>query len=211
MNNELINIYRKFPSLYKVIAILNEYNTGRINTYHNNLHMFEVFEQCVDIVDNLDTEINEEALYVAALFHDYGHYGKMGINYPDNVNIENAISDFKNLMNQYFDVSFIDTVSDIIKSTQYPDVMNNDDKTIEMLIINDADMTAQFRNNWLITICGGMKKEMGNDDNNYFLNQKKFIDSLKFNTQYCKDRWEHYKPIRLEELESLSLCYHLSI
>lgn len=214
MNNELINVYRKFPRLYKVIALLNEFNLGRINTYHNNLHSFEVFEQCVDIVDNLDNldmEIKEEELYVSALFHDYNHIGKMGSNYSDSLNIERALCDFEILTKNIYDEEFIELVNNIIKSTQYPSIMNHEDKTIEMLIIGDADMTAQLRNNCLITIYGGMKREMNVSDSEFFINQKKFIENLNFNTQYCKDLWEYFKPIRLEELENLASCYQVSI
>lgn len=208
---ELINVYRKYPRLYKVIMYINTYNPGTINYYHNDMHMFEVFEQCVDIVDNLDILIKEEELYTAALFHDFDHIGKMGQNYNDGDNIKKAIDSFLSYSKYKYSEEFINDTIKIIKSTQYPGIIKDEDKTIEEIIISDSDMTAQLRNNVLISIYGGLNKEMNNDINTFFVNQLKFIESLKFKTEYCRNKWEYLKPIRIEELRNLAICCGMSI
>lgn len=212
IENNLINIFRKFPKLYKVIAYTNQYNPGRINPYHNNMHMFEVFEQCVDIVTEWTgtEELKEEELYTAALFHDYDHIGKMGLD--DKLNIDRALQGFENYcLSETYTDEFKQTVIDLIKSTQYPSILKDEDFTIEMMFLSDSDMTAQFRNNISISVYNGLKKEFNINDETFFTNQKKFIENLSFKTIYCSERWEYLKPLKIEELENLAICYGVSI
>lgn len=211
IENNIIDIFRKYPRLYQAIAYTNQYNSGRINPYHNNMHMLEVFEQCVDIVNDWTGDtVKEEELYTAALFHDYDHIGKMGLD--DSLNIERAIEGFNNYaLNINYSDDFKKDVIELIKSTQYPSVIKDEDMTIEMMILSDADMTAQFRNNILVSVYNSLKKEFNNDDEMFFINQKKFIENLNFKTEYCRSRWEFLKPLKIEELENLAICYGVSI
>jgi len=186
-----------FASAYSYII---KNNTGYNNPYHNNIHLYGVFNEVLKMCDYYNIKGNERnSMGIAALFHDFNHNGRIG---NDDVNIVKSIEGLyewvltvnpEGLLPVYFDL-----VEDVIKSTEFP--MRPNPTTIFDKIMMDADMLSTYRDNWFDTIIVGLSKEFGITIEKQVENQIKFINGLKFFTDYAIKLHEENKEQILEEL-----------
>jgi HD superfamily phosphodiesterase len=189
----------------KAIRYIIENNPSNHVPYHGIDHLFEVYDFAREIMMNhprvIWNTINEEALLLACLFHDYNHAGKM---IDDNINIQNAIiglNTFLDTINYDKDRTIIE---DIIQATKFPTDLSKEELTIEQKIIQDADMCYLFKDIAIVKLYSGLRNEFGQDLDKFLDGQSKFFDSIKFNTEYCLKKWDsYYYHIRLNEIEDL--------
>jgi hypothetical protein len=179
--------YNQHPLIVKAIKYIIQNNISNINPYHNIFHLFYVFKY----VNQISTLINYECsidLYIAALFHDYEHAGKMG---NDSVNIGKAIDgviEFKKQNTELFNTNCnLDNISHLIKCTEYPYVIQEEDLGLEGKIIRDADMSYMFEDISIVALYYGLNKEFGNDLEKFLENQEKFLLSIKFYTEILQN------------------------
>jgi len=78
-------------------------------------------------------------------------------------------------------------VVDIIKATEYPYVIAEEDLTFEQKIIRDADMMQCYTDNYLQQVVLGLGQEMKWDLKASLSNQPKFWSNTKFYTDYAKE------------------------
>lgn len=190
----------------KAIRYIIENNPSNHVPYHGIDHLFEVYSFAKTIFinqpRNMWENINEEALYLACLFHDYNHAGKM---IDDSINIQNAIKGYDDFLNYIgtLDVD-VEMVKYLIECTQFPSNINKNDLTFEGKIIQDADMCYLFQDIAIVKLYTGLRNEFGQDLDTFLDGQKKFFDSIVFNTKYCRKLWEsYYYHIRVNEIETL--------
>lgn len=204
----MINVYKKFPILFEAINYIIKNNYGDVNYYHNNIHMFETFKMCNDIINSLSDDelnnINELAIYLAALFHDYGHFGRMGID--DTLNIDRAKSNFIVFSRQHIELrntELVDEVIRLIECTKYPNDITEYD--LSMSIISDSDMNVVLSDN-MLHIYQNLKKEFNLSDEEFFTNQLKFVNNLHFKTKYGQELWSIKKEEKIYEMKELAKC-----
>ncbi len=147
-----------------VWKFVEENNTGRDNTYHNNAHMMSVARGCWEFynverhrsVTYIENAL--EVLLVAAMLHDFDHTG--GVE-DDEINIARAIAGVEriagSLDKQFFD-GFSNLVISTIKVTQYPFV--HSPTTMPQRIIRDVDGMQSYEPNGLELIMEGLRSEM---------------------------------------------------
>lgn len=195
MNTELI---------FKAINWISKNNPSNHLPYHGIDHLYMVFEQCMKIY-HTDVKLRMKVthlaeLYIAALFHDYNHSGGK---LSDSENIENAINGVIEFLNSVENNLDVEVIKFLIKSTQYPAIIESSQLTPEAMIIQDADMCYLFENISIVKLYTGLRNEFNQDLETFYKNQEDFLKSVKFNTDYAIERWPRILDRRLEELEML--------
>lgn len=169
------------------------------NPYHNKEHILFVFSFSMFLFDLYKKELkltnkDKHILGVAALFHDYNHSGGK---LKDDENIELAIEGLKKFIKDNSIVINEDEIINIIKCTEFPH------KDIELnelqKIIRDADTVGGITSNWLNIICA-LSAELKKTLYEWIPFQIKFLDGLKFNTEYCNDLLKTNKDAIKKEL-----------
>lgn len=142
------------------------FNPGKDNPYHNNRHMLRMAGIAVYLFRNSDEyalmeievqELRELILFLACLWHDYGH--SAGVK-PDVENIQYAIAAFEmwwehNWMSfsparpedttDKFRAVLVEKVTTTIRVTEFPFV--HEPTTLEQRCIRDADLLYTFDTN----------------------------------------------------------------
>lgn len=81
----------------------------------------------------------------------------------------------------------------ILDATQYPYVIESDKLDEFQAIIRDADLTQVFESNWIYQNIFGLSKELNVTPMEFMKGQRKFLESVKFNTVYgeqlMKKKW----------------------
>lgn len=137
-----------------------------------------------------------QELGVAVIFHDFNHSGGK---YEDEVNIRFALDALRNCPKEYFPAGYEDfSVSeDLIKSTQYPYIINDEDLSQQQKIMRDCDILWIIDSSSLIQNILGLGTEMSFKGEIHELidNHKKFvIESAKtFRTGYAMDIFDSLK------------------
>ncbi len=194
-------------------------NNKTENAYHNNKHMIDVFNNAMvlfkEYQKEYDLNLNDKLhLGLAALFHDFNHSGGK---LKDDENIELALTglkdyldkatltssllsklsdpyNFSNISNLYNDIKHI------ITSTEFP----HKDIQLDILqkIIRDADTMGGISEDW-ISIVKSLAKEYNKTLEEFIPTQIKFLDTVKFNTEYCNDLLKKKKEEIIEKLKML--------
>ncbi|MEK7599008.1 MAG: HD domain-containing protein [Patescibacteria group bacterium] len=129
------------------------------NPYHNFRHICHVLWLCYEACEFYGIETLSRRkmrnLLIAALFHDFDHTGKAG---PDSVNIERAIAGLKKYISSE-DQSEFEDISAIIRSTEYPYTVSNENLDLPSLIIRDADLSQAFNVAWIQQVVFGLAAE----------------------------------------------------
>jgi hypothetical protein len=197
----MIQIYEKYPLTLKVIKFLNENNSSNNAPYHGIDHLFEVFKFSYSISQFVpNNEINKLELLIACLFHDYNHScGKL----KDSENISNAI-DGLTMFHEIHPEFDLEITKDIIRATEYPYTLPDEDLTIEQKIIRDSDMCYLFNDISIVKLYQGLRTEFNQNLDDFLSNQGKFLDNVHFYTEKCQQMWSYsYKDVRKKELEML--------
>lgn len=183
-------------------------NTSLNAPYHNFYHILTVADNCLEACAYYNLDINKEInIIVAALFHDFSHsMGKL----KDNENIKNAIISFEewyNDNNQYNSLINKENVIDIIKSTEYPYVIDSKDLTIEQKIIRDSDLCQMLLDNRIQQVYIGLSTEMNLSIYDMLKGQEKFINSIIPNTEWFKIKFLKNNYYLLNEIKKLIKIY----
>jgi len=198
-NTKIINLAEKY---------ISKYNTGKKNPYHNNQHMLFVRDMCMKIFDDylsknkmseLAIDENKLILNLAALFHDFDHFGKPC---PDIENIKKAVEGFKTFyhfsgVNELS--SFIyNSIISVIEATEFPHKPISD-KAILIHIIRDADTIGGIYDGWQ-EVVRNICKEMNKSVEYWIPIQHKFISNITYKTDYAKQLYSERRKAVLSDL-----------
>lgn len=182
---EAIEIIDKFEYLQKAFKYIILNNKSNDNPYHNLNHLLTVLKYCyIGSKKELITDEKElRELLLAAIFHDVNHSGGKK---TDDINVSNSKKAIKEFVeSQKIDVS-IDAINEILDATQYPYVLDGSKLNKRQSIIRDADLMQVFEYNWIHQNIYGLSSELNMDFLDFVKPQRKFLDSVEFNTKWGK-------------------------
>lgn len=179
---EIINDYESLKKGLKYLVYNNKSNNA---PYHNFNHLLTVTKHCYRALSYMDMlgDVKCEMLLLSALFHDFNH--SMGKE-KDDVNIQQAklgLFDFCVDSGLNLDFPFM---CGIIDATQYPYVIEAENLTIYQAIIRDADLCQVLEYDWIKQVILGLSEEMNISVGDMIVGQRKFVESVKFITDYGK-------------------------
>lgn len=156
------------------------------NPYHNFRHGFHVLWLCHEALrfyyDEAHGHERARALLIAAMFHDYDHTGRTG---NDDLNIELALRGVtKHIVED--DRHLLPRIIQLIKSTEYPFVVDARDLSIEGQILRDADASQALSPAWIQQVIFGLAGEMNVDPLDVFKMQPVFLGNLTFCTDWAR-------------------------
>lgn len=182
---EAIEIIDKFEYLQKAFKYIILNNKSNDNPYHNLNHLLTVLKYCyIGSKKELITDEKElRELLLAAIFHDVNHSGGKK---TDDINVSNSKKAIKEFVeSQKIDVS-IDAINEILDATQYPYVLDDSKLNKRQSIIRDADLMQVFEYNWIHQNIYGLSSELNMGFLDFVKPQRKFLDSVEFNTKWGK-------------------------
>jgi hypothetical protein len=173
------------------------------NAYHNNKHMIDVFNNSMTLFDEYQeeyelTENDKLHLGLAALFHDFNHSGGK---LKDDENIELALTSLKEYLDSTNKSGLYNDIKHIIIATEFPHKDINPD--ILQKIIRDADTMGGITDDWM-SVVKSLAKEYNKTLQEFIPTQIKFLDTVKFNTDYCNGLLANNKESIIKELEKMS-------
>lgn len=191
-------IIKKYE-IEKYLQKLLKYSSSNFLPYHNFYHTMCMVENCEEIASSLGlTDFEKRALSIAAIFHDFNHSGGK---LKDKENVNNAINAFLSMSLEDQDIN--DLVAEIIKATEYPYVIADEDLNLYQQIIRDADLMQTFEKNYLQQNWLGLTTEMNLDMLTCLKGSELFWNNVKFHTEYAKAKSNEYMPGRFEDVKFL--------
>jgi hypothetical protein len=201
----LMIIAKEADVLPRAFRYIIDNNSSNHAPYHHLNHMLRVMSFCNEGCKyHRLTGKSRTNLLVAALFHDFNH--TMGEK-PDDANIQNAIQGVQlwyssNPLNST-NIN-IERVIEIIKATQYPYVINQEDLTLEQSIIRDADLMVPLESDWVGNLIVGLSSEMKiNDFKKMAEGQYKFYSGVVMNSPWGIEVQNKLWPLVFENLGTL--------
>jgi hypothetical protein len=179
------------------------------NDYHNNEHMVNVFNNAMILFNHYKDECeltpyNKLSLGLAALFHDFNHSGGK---LKDSENIELALVSLKEFLDTITEFTKFTNKSDlysqienIIIATEFPHL--DIDLDILQKIIRDADTMGGIIDGWK-SVVTNLASEYNKSLEEFIPTQIKFLDTVKFNTDYCNELLKNNKEKIIEELNKM--------
>lgn len=199
LNNEE-KLYKGTLSYYFKIMVLHATNLN--NPYHNMRHMLHVmwmcYQACVYYKDQLTKE-EMRILLIAAIFHDFDHLGRGGL---DGVNIQLALlalhkhcapEDRKN----------VSKIGALLRVTEYPHRFDESTLTLSECILLDADMSQAFSDAWIQQIVVGLGTELSRSVPEMLAGQKAFLDNIQPYTSWGREWMMEKKKRVIDEAEAL--------
>lgn len=154
--------------------------------YHNARHMFHVtymsHEGMRFYQDGQMTPREGRALGIAALFHDFDHCGMKG---DDDLNIEKSIRRMREHL-LLEDAALTEEIAFLIKTTQYPYVVEEKDLTLSARVLRDADVSQTFSVAWIQQVLYGLAEEWGMSPMEVLQLQEPFLRGLKFHSGWAR-------------------------
>jgi HD superfamily phosphodiesterase len=190
----------KFNKLENYLKIILKENKSNNLPYHNLYHTLCVVDNVHAISTNEELSSKEIRLVMlAALFHDFNHSGGK---LSDSENVKNAIEAFKTFsVESEKDNNF---VVEIIKATEYPYVIKDDELSLYQKIIRDADLMQTFEKNYLQQNVIGLMEELKVDSLDKMLEGSlNFWKNCKFHTDFAKEMSMTYMPSIEKDVEFL--------
>lgn len=194
--SEYLRIIQSFKLEFYFHILLIE-NKGATNPYHNNYHILTVFINCYKAAKKERLEKKEiRILLIAALFHDFNHSAGQ---YTDDVNVKNSISAFW----KYSVESEIDSekIIEIIKATQFPYIIPENELSIEQKIIRDCDLMQWYESNYLQQVFYGLSQEMKLNFKDSPLGYIKFLEGMKPMTKHGKYMHDKFMQKRKNDMQ----------
>ena len=175
----------KLTKYFEYLIIRNNANSAG---YHNFNHTKTVVIYCYEIAKKDDKLSVDEirTLLLAALFHDFNHsQGK----FSDTENVKNAIAILRLFCIGIESANTINTASEIIKATEFPHVIPDEDLTPLQIIIQDADFLQMCTDDFIQTIMiGYFQSELNQLDFKKNLEgELKFLNTVKYQTDAAKE------------------------
>ena len=173
------------------------------NDYHNNEHMINVFNNAMVLFNHYKDEYklppyHKLVLGLAALFHDFDHSGGK---LKDSENIELALVALKEFLVTINKSDLYDDIKNIIVATEFPHL--DIDLDILQKIIRDADTMGGIIDGWK-SVVTNLASEYNKSIEEFIPTQIKFLDTVKFNTDYCNGLLKNNKEKIIEELNKMS-------
>lgn len=180
------------------------------NDYHNNEHMINVFNNSMMLFEHYKDEYDlityhKLVLGLAALFHDFNHSGGK---LTDKENIELALVALKEFLVTQVNFARVtisksdlyDDIENIIIATEFPHL----DIELDILqkIIRDADTMGGIIEGWQ-SVVNNLSSEYNKSLEEFIPTQIKFLDVVKFNTDYCNQLLKDNKEKIIEELNKM--------
>lgn len=137
-----------------------------------------------------------QELGVSVIFHDFNHSGGK---YEDEVNIKFALEALRNCPKEYFPEGFesFSILEELIKSTQYPYIINDENLNQQQKIMRDCDILWIIDSSSLIQNIIGLGTEMSftGEIHELIENHKNFVieSSKTFRTGYAVDIFDSLK------------------
>ncbi len=172
------------------------------NDYHNNEHMINVFNNAMMLFDHYKDEFepyDKLILGLAALFHDFNHSGGK---LKDSENIELALASLKEFLSSFDKSDLYDDIKNIIVATEFPHL----DVDLDPLqkIIRDADTMGGIIDGWQ-SVVKNLASEYNKTLVEFIPTQIKFLNSVKFNTDYCNQLLKDNKDEIIAGLNRMSV------
>jgi hypothetical protein len=180
------------------------------NDYHNNEHMINVFDNAMILFNHYKDEYklipyHKLVLGLASLFHDFNHSGGK---LKDSENIELALVSLKEFLVTRINFSRVtinkselyDDIENIIIATEFPHL--DIDLDILQKIIRDADTMGGIIDGWK-SVVANLASEYNKTLEEFIPTQIKFLDTIKFNTDYCNGLLQSNKEQIIEELNKM--------
>jgi hypothetical protein len=172
------------------------------NDYHNNEHMINVFNNTITLFNHYKdecelTQENKLCLGLAALFHDFNHSGG---ELTDKENIELALVALKDFLDTINKLDLYDDIKNIIITTEFPHL--DIDLDILQKIIRDADTMGGIIEGWQ-SVVKNLSSEYNKPLEEFIPTQIKFLNIIKFNTDYCNELLKNNKEKIIEELNEM--------
>lgn len=172
------------------------------NDYHNNEHMINVFNNAMILFNHYKDEYklppyHKLVLGLAALFHDFDHSGGR---LKDSENIELALVALKEFLKTINKSDLYDDIKNIIVATEFPHL--DIDLDILQKIIRDADTMGGIIEGWK-SVVTNLASEYNKTLVEFIPSQIKFLDTVKFNTDYCNGLLKNNKEKIIEELNEM--------
>jgi hypothetical protein len=182
-------------------GILLTKNKGVKNPYHNNYHTITVFLNSYHIskIEECDKD-QIRSILIASIFHDFNHTGGNG---PDSENIKIAIFEFKKYSKESEEIN--NEIINIIKATEYPYVIDNENLTLSQKIIRDADLTQMYTDNFLQQVIYGLLvQEHGLELSKALEAQMKFMIGIKPMTKYGQELYNIFFQKRIKDINYIN-------
>jgi hypothetical protein len=160
-----------------------------IDVFNNAMTLFNEY------VDDL-TPNDKLNLGIAALFHDFNHSGGK---LKDDENIELALTALKEYLDDTNKSDLYNDVKKIIIATEFPhkDINLN----LTQKIIRDADTMGGISKDCM-SVAKALAKELNKTFEDFIPTQIKFLQSAKYNTDYCNQLLANNKEKIIKELMS---------
>tara|TARA_R110000772_G_scaffold62549_2_gene140562 strand:+ start:7840 stop:8373 length:534 start_codon:yes stop_codon:yes gene_type:complete len=174
--------------------------------------MMLVTQQIYNGFQNSNEKLPYWNLLLAGMFHDMNH--TMG-GETDEINVKlacMALKDWWKYSGSKIDISFmevdINEIINIIKATQYPYVINDEDLTRPQQLIRDCDLLIVMQSNWFQNLLG-LNDEMSVNDINLVLSKSiDFYNNVTMRTDWAKEIHEKEWPIFMDRLENYSELFN---
>jgi hypothetical protein len=148
-----------FQTAQKALQLLATENPSNFLPYHNLQHHLTVAKYCLQgaRAEGL-TETDTQNLLIAAFLHDFGHSGGAK---TDAENVDLAIDTCREfLLHNNFPLAEISKITDIIRATQYPYVLEAESLNICQKILRDADLMQMYEPTLFSMNISGLASEM---------------------------------------------------
>ena len=201
--NEFISLsYGEVSDIFELAKTYISENNLVENDYHNTEHMINVFNNSMLLFNHYEKEYQLEpyhklVLGLAALFHDFNHSGGKLV---DKENIKLALVALQEFLNEMGKLDLYDDIENIIIATEFPHL----DMELDILqkIIRDADTMGGIIEGWQ-SVVSNLASEYNKTLVEFIPSQIKFLDEVKFNTDYCNQLLQSNKKKIIEELNKL--------
>jgi len=197
------------PVLSKAFKYIINNNTSNNAPYHNLHHMVTVtkclFEGYGQYKDVLNADYDN--IMLSGMFHDMNH--SMGEE-SDELNVQYAIDAFLDFYNDNLELlkGSVDKemVKSMIKATQYPYVIADEDLTLNQQLIRDSDLMVVLEPDWFQNTMIGLGIELGvNDIPKMIISNINFHKSINMRTEWAQDKYEKEWPSFIEEIEKMNV------
>jgi len=204
----LPDVIRNSEGLYEgnlihYFRIVFNFAQNLCNPYHNFRHMFHIvwlcYEACRFYRDRL-TPQQMRNLLIAALFHDFDHSGMAG---HDDLNIERAVRGMRRYLTKE-DQPFAEAIEELVRTTQFPYVVDANDLDLCGEILRDADVSQALSVAWIQQCIFGLAAEWGMKPSEVLRRQEPFLKSVAFHTSWAQLRFSNVDiQAKIEETREL--------
>ena len=201
--NEFISLsYGEISDIFESAKTYISENNIIDNAYHNNEHMINVFNNSMLLFNHYEKEYQLEPYHklllgLAALFHDFNHSGGK---LTDKENIELALVALEKFLDECNKLDLYNDIKNIIIATEFPHL----DIDLDPLqkIIRDADTMGGIIDGWK-SVVTNLASEYNKTLEEFIPSQIKFLNGVKFNTDYCNQLLKDNKERIIEELNKM--------